>query len=553
MDEEQYSSAAALPTLTPAQIERLFAYGTTRAVEVGEVLFAAGDTSADFFVVLAGEVDILRSTFDNEVLIAHDAPGNIIGELNLLTGQYPLLTARVTVAGRVLQIAPDEFRRLLASDTELSSLILEAFVARRLALRRNDIAVRTLRILGSRFSADALRLREWVARNRLPHDFVDLEEEKDVDVLLAAVGMRPSDTPVVITPTLTMRRATPGALAQHLGLTYHAVPGHTFDVVIIGAGPAGLGAAVYAASEGLDTVVLDAVSTGGQAGSSARIENYLGFPGGISGEDLTSRAAVQAQRFGARVNSPCGVAGLHVHEGFHAVELEDGSEVPARAVLIATGARYRKLPLPRWEEFEGAGIYYAATDLEARQCTNQPVVVLGGGNSAGQAALFLATKAESVTIVIRSESIHDNMSRYLVDRVMADPRIEVHTSAVITSVDGGTRLEQVTVDFANGTRAELKSAALFCFIGAEPATGWLQDDDVLHDENGFVLTDRDVPSGPGSIWDALGRAPLPLETNVPGVFAAGDVRHGSVKRVAAAVGEGATAVRSAQLYLASLV
>jgi thioredoxin reductase (NADPH) len=552
MEELRYSAEAALPTLTAAQIERLHAYGTERAVRAGDVLFAAGDQSSAFYVVLEGEVELLLRSWDTELVIARDAPGNFIGELNLLTGQHPYLTARVKHDGRVLEIPHREFRRLLAEDAELSSLILDALVSRRLALREND-ATKTLRILGSRFSPETLRVREWVARNRLPHVFVDLEDAQDVDVLLANVGMRTIDTPVVITPTLVLRHATPGALAQHLGLTYHPVPGHTFDIVIIGAGPAGLGAAVYAASEGLDTVVLDAVSTGGQAGSSARIENYLGFPGGISGEELTSRAAMQAQRFGARINSPCVVSGLRVHEGFHAVVLGDGSEIPARTVLVATGARYRKLPLDRWEVFEGVGIYYAATEIEARACKDQPVIVLGGGNSAGQASLFLASQGCEVTIVVRSETLAESMSRYLIDRVEADDRIAVMTSSEIRRLDGGARLEGVDVEHGDGSHAELPCRGLFCFIGAEPATEWLLDDAVALDDKGFVVTDRDLERGAGTVWEALCREPLPLETSVPGVFAAGDVRHGSVKRVAAAVGEGATAIRSAQLYLSSLV
>jgi thioredoxin reductase (NADPH) len=547
----QYLPAEALPTLTDAQLVRLHDYGFEREVEAGERLFSAGELISDFYVVLSGFVEILRPTWDTETVIASNGPNTLIGELNQITGQRRFLTARVTEPGRVLQVPQDEFRRLLASDDELSSLIVSALLARRIALRQNE-AVRTLRIFGSRYSPDALRLREWVARSRIPHEFVDLEDSLDVDVLLAAVGMRRPDTPVVVTPTRVLRHATPGELADVLGMTYHAVPGHTFDVVIIGAGPAGLGAAVYAASEGLDTVVLDAVAVGGQASASARIENYLGFPQGISGEDLTSRAAVQAQRFGARLNSPCRVTSMRAGEGFHAIELGDSSIIPARAVIIATGARYRKLPLPRWEAFEGAGIYFAATDIEARMCRGQPVVVLGGGNSAGQASLFLAAQQAQVSIVVRGDDLAAKMSRYLVDRVSADPSIDVLTRSTIRSVEGDERLERVVVEDADGVTTALPCSALFCFIGAEPATSWLPDD-VARDGSGFVFTDRDLPHDDGGLWDSLGREPLPLETSMPGVFAVGDVRHGSVKRVAAAVGEGATAVRSAQLYLSSLV
>jgi thioredoxin reductase (NADPH) len=553
MEQQVYLPEAALPRLTADQLERLHRYGVVEAIAPGDVLFEAGDTVANLYVVLEGEVEVVRRTLETEVVIARDGAGSFIGELNLITGQYPYMTARATQAGRVLRIEPDELRRLLATDNELSAILLDAFVARRIALREN-YARSTLQILGSRFSPGALRLREWVARSRIPHDFVDLDDPGvDGGVLLAGVGLRSRDTPAVVTPTRILRNATPGQLAEHLGLTYRAVPGHIFDTVIIGAGPAGLGAAVYAASEGLDTVVLDAVSTGGQAGSSARIENYLGFPQGISGEELTSRAAVQAQRFGARVNSPCSVAGLRCHDGFHAVVLDNGSEIPTRSVIIATGARYRKLPLENWDRYEAAGIYYAATDIEAKACAGQKVVVLGGGNSAGQAALFLAPKAGSVKIVVRGDDLEENMSRYLIDRVEADPRITVATGTQIVELGGENHLQRVVLETRDGDRHPIDCIGLFCFIGAEPTTEWLHDDDVLRDEKGFVLTDRDLPRGPGSVWETLARDPLPLETSAPGVFAVGDVRRGSVKRVAAAVGEGATGIRSAQVYLSSLV
>ncbi|MCU1430194.1 MAG: thioredoxin reductase [Actinomycetia bacterium] len=551
MEDKLYSSDAAFPTLSDAQIERLRAYGTERNVEAGDVLFAETDQSYDFFVVLQGAVDIVRRSWDQQDgFIARHGPGRFIGELSLVTGQRPYLTARVVEAGRVLQIPGREFRRLLALDDELATLILDALMARRILLMQNEGAG-ALQIFGSRFSPETLQLRAWVQRNQLPHVFRDLEDEKDPDVLLAAVGARAGDSPVVITPTRVIRRATPGVLAEHLGLTYQPIPGHTYDVVIVGAGPAGLAAAVYAASEGLDTVVLDAVASGGQAGTSTRIENYLGFPRGVSGEELTARAAVQAQRFGARINSPCGVAGLRAVEAFHTVALEDESEVPARAVVIATGARYRKLDLPRWEMFEGVGIYYAATEMEARVCVGQPVVVAGGGNSAGQAALFLDHKGANVSIVVRSDDLGAKMSRYLVDRIEADTHITVRTRTSICEVNGETHLQSVGLEHKDDGRTTVPCTGLFCFIGAEPATSWLPPEVAL-DSGGFVLTDRDLARPQAVAFAALGRQALAFETSVPGVFSVGDVRHGSMKRVAAAVGEGASAIRSTHEYLSSL-
>jgi thioredoxin reductase (NADPH) len=495
--------------------------------------------------VLDGEVDIIRRSLDRETVIARDRAGNFLGELNLLTGERPYLTARATVPGRVLQIDHSQFRRLLASDAELSALILDAFMARRGALQHAD--GRSLRIVGSRLSPETHRLREFARRNRLPHSWTDLDEVEDSSVLLADLGVGLADTPVVVTPTQVMRRPTPLQLAEHLGVAYRPTPGQTYDLAVVGAGPAGLAAAVYGASEGLSTVVLDELAAGGQAGASSRIENYLGFPSGIAGDELTSRAAVQAQKFGARLNSPCPVSELRVHPDRNVLVVADGLELVAHAVLIATGARYRKLPLPRWEDFEGAGIYYAATEIESRVCAGSPVVVLGGGNSAGQAALFLAEHS-SVTIVIRGGDLGRDMSAYLVERILADPRIDVRTSTVIDALEGDDHLTAVMVRPVDGGDARrLVCRALICFIGAEPATAWLPPEVAL-DDHGFVVTDRDLLRS--DLERFAERPPLPFESSVPGVFAAGDARHGSIKRVAGAVGEGASAVRSIHLYLA---
>ncbi len=326
-----------------------------------------------------------------------------------------------------------------------------------------------------------------------------------------------------------------------------------FDVVVVGGGPAGLAAAVYGASEGLDTVSLDAVSTGGQAAASSRIENYVGFPNGISGEELASRAAIQAQRLGARLNAPCEVAGLRVEAGFQVIVLADGSEIPSRTVIIATGARYQRLAVDDLERFEGAGVYYAATDLEARACGAQPVVVVGGGNSAGQAALYLAQQGSRVSIVIRSDDLTHSMSQYLVERIDAEPRIEVFTETQVRALAGGAHLDHVVLEYTpTGERRTVDCAGLFCFIGADPATAWLGDTLEL-DPKGFILTDRSLPDPITSGPRFATRDPLPFETSVPGVFAAGDTRSGSLKRVAAAVGEGSSAVRSVHEHLAAII
>ena len=349
-----------------------------------------------------------------------------------------------------------------------------------------------------------------------------------------------------------MRHPTPGEFAEHLGLTFHPQPGFIFDLVVVGSGPAGLSAAVYGASEGLSTVSLDAVATGGQAGASSRIENYVGFPNGVTGEDLATRAAIQAQRLGAQLNAPCEVAGLRVEHGFQVIVLADGSEIPCKTVIVASGARYRRLAVDDLERFEGAGVYYAATDLEARTCTNLPVIVVGGGNSAGQAAIYLSQQGSRVSIAIRGDDLAHSMSRYLIERIEADPHIEVLTCTEVRALAGDSHLGNVTLEHtATGERRDVGCSGLFCFIGAVPATGWLHEALEL-DTKGFILTDRALPDSVTSGPLFATRDPLPLETSIPGVFAVGDVRNGSIKRVAAAVGEGSSAVRSVHDHLATV-
>ncbi|HZP28975.1 MAG TPA: FAD-dependent oxidoreductase [Acidimicrobiia bacterium] len=540
----------ASPRFGDDELAELTGYGTVRPVDAGEVLYQAGDASYDFFAVLEGEVAIVRALEDGDVVVATHGPGRFLGELSLLTGQRPYLSARVTRPGRVVQIDQPEFRRLMSRRPDLADLIFRALVARRERLRAGEGA-RAIQIVGSRYSSAAMALRAFANRSHLPHTWIDVDDLDDADVFLAARGLRRRDVPAVITPIAVLRNPSPGELAQHLGLTFHAVPGYIFDLVVVGTGPAGLAAAVYGASEGLDTVSMDAVATGGQAGTSSRIENYVGFPNGISGEELTARAAMQAQRLGARLNAPCEVTGLRSEHGFHVLALADGSEVPARSVIIAAGARYRRLAVADLERFEGAGVYYAATDLEARICAGSDVVVVGGGNSAGQAAIYLAQQGSRVSIAIRRADLSATMSHYLVDRIEADPRIELLTSTEVRELFGDGHLARVTLEHTpTGERRTVPCSGLFCFIGAQPATAWLGGAVAL-DESGFVLTDRSLPATVVDGPRFAARPPLPFETSVPGVFAAGDVRHGSLKRVAAAVGEGSSAVRSVHEHLAT--
>jgi thioredoxin reductase (NADPH) len=536
----------AFPTLSASELSEIAAFGSEEPTHAGQLLFKAGDASYDLFVVLEGEVEVVRSDGPEDNVVAAFGPGAFVGELSLLTGQRRFLTGRVTQAGRVLVIAEAEFRRLMSIRPELADTIFTALVARREILRSGEGA-QAIRIIGSRYSPEAMSLRAFAEHSHLAHAWIDVEDVDDADTLLAGMGLAPQDIPAVITATAILRRPSTGTFAQHLGLTFQPTPGYIFDLVIVGSGPAGLAAAVYGASEGLRTVSLDAVAIGGQAGASSRIENYAGFPNGISGGDLTARAAVQAMRLGARLNAPCEVGGLRTEAGFHVVVLKDGSEIPTRAVIVASGARYQRLAVEDLERFEGAGVYYAATDLEARVCDGTSVLVIGGGNSAGQAAIYLGQHNCKVTIAIRRTDLTQSMSQYLIERIEVDPKIDLITGVEVQGLAGEDRLEQVILNHtATGQQQTIACAGLFCFIGARPATAWLGDG-VLLDRDGFVLTDRQLPD----FLTTGASPPLPLETSVRGVFAAGDVRHDSMKRVAAAVGEGSSAVRSVHERLAT--
>ena len=538
----------AFPLLSTSELEEMAPFGVEREVAADELLFEAGEASYDLFVVLDGEATVVRSEGGEEVLVATFGPASFVGELTLLTGQRRFLSCRVVQAGRVLVINQEEFRRMMSLRPTLAEKLFAALLARREFLRTGQGA-QAIRIVGSRYSPEAMSLRSFAEHSRLAHSWVDVEDSEDSEAMLASMGLTPEDIPAAITPTEILRRPSPAVFAEHLGLTYRPTPGYIFDLVVVGSGPAGLAAAVYGASEGLRTVSLDLAAIGGQAGASSRIENYTGFPNGISGGDLTARAAVQAMRLGARLNAPCEVVGLRDEAGFHAVVLADGSEIPTRAVIVASGARYERLPVDDLERFEGAGVYYAATDLEARVCDGRSVLVIGGGNSAGQAAIYLAQHNCGVTIAIRREDLTQSMSRYLIERIEADPQIELLTGVEVQGLAGQEHLEQVTLKHRpDGRLQSIPCSGLFCFIGARPATAWLGAE-VLLDEDGFVLTDRQLPES-AMVGASVA---LPFETSVPGIFAAGDVRHGSMKRVAAAVGEGSSAVRSVHERLAAAI
>lgn len=539
--------SGAYPRLDDDRIRTLSGYGSRRPTARGDVLIVEGSPDESFIVVLSGRVAILKEfgTQEQQVVRVH-GPGRFLGELGLLTGQVAFFTAIVAEPGEVLEVPLDRLRACLMRDAAFGDVIMRAYLTRRtLAIGEGH----GFRIVGSRFSAGTRALREFAARNRLPHRFVDLESDADAESLLQAVGITPAETPVVIWRDTVLRNPDPAALAALVGQRPARTSSQLHDMVVIGAGPAGLAAAVYGASEGLLTQVVDSVATGGQAATTSRIENYLGFPAGISGSELAERAVVQAIKFGATTCSPAEAVALDTAGLQHVVRLRGGDTLVTRSLVIATGCHYRKLPVPRLAEFEPTSIHYAATQIEAQLCVNDPVVVVGGGNSAGQAALFLADHARTVRLVVRERELGEFMSRYLADRILNDTRIEVHLHTEVRELVGeGGQLEAVVVqDTVDGTRSTLPARELMVFIGADPCTGWLAGTVAL-DSGAYVRTGRAAGSDDGD--RTARRTPALLETSIPGVFAAGDVRSGSTKRVASAVGEGAMAVRLVHEHLA---
>jgi thioredoxin reductase (NADPH) len=524
----------AYPRLSVQYVQRLRRHGTIQPVQQGDVLVAEGQRERDFHVVLSGKVAAIEGYGSGHGRIVRVHGRNrFLDELGLLTGQPSFVSLVAVADGEILAVPVAELTALAGQDPSFGDLVMRCLLIRRELLIGS---ITGIKIIGSRFSPDTRRLRELAARNRVPHAWIDLDEDPAAEGLLRALAIDTSDTPVVIWRNTVLRRPSNAELARVAGLRPPDDVNATSDVVVVGAGPAGLAAAVYGASEGLSTVVIDAVAAGGQAGTSSRIENYLGFPAGISGAELADRAVVQSRKFGATVTVPAEAVRLEVGDDGQVVYLDDGTELRTRMVVIATGARYRKLEVPRLAQFEGSSIYYAATFVEAMFCKQQPVSVVGGGNSAGQATIFLSGHASTVRLLIRHDDLARDMSRYLVDQIERLPNVEVWRQTEVIELTGEDgRLRAITVrDNKTGDRRELATAVLFVFIGAHPCTGWLNSA-VQLDDHGYVLTGQGAATG--------GLRPELVETSHPGVFAVGDVRSGSIKRVASAVGEGAVAVR----------
>jgi thioredoxin reductase (NADPH) len=530
------------PTLTAAQVTRISAHGHLRQVQSGEVLVEAGEQSARFFVVTAGQVDIVRQSDTSEELVATFKPGQFTGEVNMLSGRPGFAQIRAREAGEVIEIHRERLLALVQTDSELSDILMRAFILRRVELIAHEFGDAVL--IGSNYCSATLRIKDFLTRNGHPYSFIDLDRDEGVQDLLDHFQVNASEVPVLICRGETvLRNPDNEQIANCLGFNEAIDQTKIRDLVIVGAGPAGLAAAVYAASEGLDVLVLESNAPGGQAGSSSKIENYLGFPTGISGQELAARAFTQAQKFGAQVMIAKGGRKLTCERKPFAIEVDGNVRVPARAVIIATGAHYRKLPLENLSQFEGAGVYYGATPMEAQLCTGEEVAVIGGGNAAGQAAVFLARTAKRVHVLVRSKGLAASMSRYLIRRLESNPAIDLRTKTEIVALEGNGHLDRIRWrDNQTGSIETHDVRHVFVMTGAVPSTQWL-DRCIVLDEKGFIKTGSDLSADEltAAQWP-LARAPYLLETSRPGVFAVGDVRRGNLKRVASAVGEGSIAV-----------
>ncbi|MRW86651.1 FAD-dependent oxidoreductase [Pseudoduganella sp. FT26W] len=535
------------PTLSEDQFDVLLRYGERQRFAAGDVLFRQGDRHIPMYVIISGSIEIERGSALGSTIIGTHGPGMFTGEMGALAGRAAVATARVVADSELIVIDEEALRTLVISEAALSETIMRAFILRRVAYMQDQTG--GVVVFGARDSQQTLVMRHFLNRNGQPAAYFDtnIAADDEAHKLMARFGVTADDIPaVVMLNGEVLRRPTLRQLADGIGISPDRIDGRLFDVVVVGAGPAGLAAAVYAASEGLSVAVLDAKAPGGQAGSSSKIENYFGFPTGITGQALAGRGLSQARKFGAEVAVPVAVSAVKCDSADYDIEIDSGEKLRARSIVIASGARYRKPNLPELERFEGRGVYYSASFMEANFCADEEVVVVGGGNSAGQAAVFLSAHAKHVHIVVRSGGLAASMSRYLIQRIEASSKITLHTHKQIVELRGTDRLESICWQSAGGEPREAPARHLFLFLGAEPSTAWLNDCVLLDDKN-FVLTGPDVPA---ERWP-LERQRHFLETSRPRIFAVGDVRSGSVKRVAAAVGEGSAAVASLHQALAS--
>jgi thioredoxin reductase (NADPH) len=538
------------PLLTPAQFDVLRRYGEPRRFAAGERMFAQGERHIPMFAIIAGSIEVSRGGTMGVHVIGTHGPGNFTGEVGTLAGRAAVATGHARTDCEVLVIDESALRTLVIVEAELSEIIMRAYILRRMAFIEDSAG--GLILIGSQQNPETLGLREFLARNGQPAAYFDVEQHAETAEVAARFGIAEDDIPALITPGgEVLRRPGVRALADAIGISPDALHGRRFDLVVVGAGPGGLAAAVYAASEGLRVAVLERNAPGGQAGSSSKIENYFGFPTGISGLGLAGRGLSQARKFGVEVAVPvcatdilCGDADGAENRG-QVIGLDNGERIHALTTVVSTGARYRKPALPELGRFEGRGVYYSAAFMEAALCANEEVIVVGGGNSAGQAAVFLSRHARRVHVVVRGPGLAAGMSHYLIKRIAAAPNIVLHTQCQVSGLLGDAHLEQVLMDPQGAAPFSLPVRHLFLFLGAEPNTGWLRDCLAL-DGKQFILTGAGLPR---PAWP-LAREPHPLETIRPGIFAVGDVRSGSVKRVAAAVGEGAAAVQSLHQVLA---
>jgi thioredoxin reductase (NADPH) len=542
MEMDVETKADLSPRLTAEQMRRMVPYGTAERFAPGDQLFDEGDTNIDFFVVLSGAAEILQYEKEGFRLVVRPDAGQFIGDPSTLTGRAAVVQARVCEDSEILRVTPDRFRRIVVEDSELSDIFLRTFLLRRSFLIEEGHS--SFQLVGSRFSSDTHRLRDFLIKNNQPFLFLDIERDPGVAALLEGLGVKPDETPIIVHRDQTIcRNPSNEDVAHVLGFDVVATE-DLYDVLVVGSGPAGLAASVYAASEGLTVTAIDTSTPGGQAGTSSKIENYLGFPMGISGADLASRAAMQAHKFGARMANPVRAVKLAREGANYRVEFADGRSVHGRSVVIATGARWRRLDVAGADRFEGSGIYYGATAMESDLCVGCDVVVVGGGNSAGQGAVYLAKGARNVHVVIRRNDLAETMSRYLIRRIEETPNIHVHPCTEVTALFGDDHLKELELTTHGEPRPRrMEVPHLFLFLGALPCTDWLGGT-VAMDERGFVKTGTDLSPEElaRSGWTGDLRPTL-FETSLPRVYAVGDARHGSVKRVASAVGEGSIVVQ----------